>query len=431
MTVTPSKSRAHAPEPRRGGGDPGAGPASPEPVAQRFARYRRALAGERLPCALVDLDAFDQNLADLLAGAQRHGKPIRLASKSIRCRALIRRALERGGEQICGVMGFTVEEAAFLVEDGVRDVLVAYPTAQPRDAALLRQLNQRPHTRVSVVVDAPEQLDVLAAAPGEAEIPVVIEVDMSWRLGGGRVHLGVRRSPLYHIEDVLRVARAVRQRQGLRLVGLMGYEAQVAGLTDRNPFTRAVNPFKGVIRRRSVTLARRRRQALAEALRAEGFGLDLFNGGGTGSVDTTSTEEVVTEVAAGSGLLMGHLFDYYSNVSLRPAAHFAVQVVRKPAPGFVTCHGGGYVASGEIGLDRLPIPVDPPGLRRLSMEGAGEVQTPLRVPPGTELALGDAVFFRHAKSGELAEHFNTYLLIAGEQVVDRVPTYRGEGQAFL
>src|SRR5690606_736528 len=122
-------------------------------------------------------------------------------------------------------------------------------------------------------------------------------------------------------------------------------------------------------------------------------------------------EEVITEVAAGSGLLMGYLFDYYSNVTLLPAAHFAVQVVRRPAPGFVTCHGGGYVASGEIGLDRLPIPVDPPGLRRVGMEGVGEVQTPLRVPRGTKVALGSAVFFRHAKSGELAEHFNHYLLI--------------------
>ena len=106
-------------------------------------------------------------------------------------------------------------------------------------------------------------------------------------------------------------------------------------------------------------------------------------------------------------------------------------MVRKPGDGFVTCHGGGLIASGAAGPDRLPIPTFPEGLSLLPLEGAGEVQTPLRGPGTQLLSLGDPVFFRHAKAGELAEHFNEYLLVRGERIVARAPTYRGLGKCFL
>jgi D-serine deaminase-like pyridoxal phosphate-dependent protein len=70
-------------------------------------------------------------------------------------------------------------------------------------------------------------------------------------------------------------------------------------------------------------------------------------------------------------------------------------------------------------------------MQLLPLEGAGEVQTPLRLPAGVELALGEPVFFRHAKAGELAEHFNEYLLVRGDRIEARIPTYRGLGRCFL
>ena len=136
-------------------------------------------------------------------------------------------------------------------------------------------------------------------------------------------------------------------------------------------------------------------------------------------------------MAAGSGFLDSHLFDAYRGLSLRPAAYFALQVVRRPGPGLRTCHGGGYIASGACGRDRLPVPALPDGLRLLSAEGAGEVQTPLAVPEHTPLELGDPVFFRHAKAGELAEHFEAYILVRGDRVEARAPTYRGLNKCFL
>jgi D-serine deaminase-like pyridoxal phosphate-dependent protein len=139
----------------------------------------------------------------------------------------------------------------------------------------------------------------------------------------------------------------------------------------------------------------------------------------------------LTEVTAGSGFLASHLFDGFRGLDLTPAAYFALEVVRRPTERIVTCHGGGYVASGASGRDRLPVPALPAGLRLLSLEGAGEVQTPLELPRGRTLRLGDPVFFRHAKAGELAEHFTEYLLVRGSRLEGRVPTYRGLGKCFL
>jgi D-serine deaminase-like pyridoxal phosphate-dependent protein len=97
----------------------------------------------------------------------------------------------------------------------------------------------------------------------------------------------------------------------------------------------------------------------------------------------------------------------------------------------VTCHGGGFIASGPGGADRLPLPVFPAGARLVAREGAGEVQTPLALPDGADVALGDPVFFRPAKSGELAEHFDEYLLVRGDRIEARARTYRGLGRRFL
>ena len=83
----------------------------------------------------------------------------------------------------------------------------------------------------------------------------------------------------------------------------------------------------------------------------------------------------------------------------RPAALFALPVVRKPSPAIATVLGGGYLASGPGDRARLPRPVLPAGLRLDRMEGAGEVQTPVLGAAARGLALGDRVWFRHAKAG--------------------------------
>jgi D-serine deaminase-like pyridoxal phosphate-dependent protein len=383
-----------------------------------------------LPAALVELDAFEANV-DAIAGlVATRGRRLRIATKSIRAPALVERILARGGDRFQGLMTYTAAETEFWAARGQRDLLLAYPTMQPADLTHLVTA-QRAGAVAAVVVDDEAHVAALAAAAraGGVVLPAVIEVDLSYRPVGARVHIGVRRSPLRAAADVVALAERIAGDPALRFHGVMGYEAQIAGVGDREV------GWKGwptrLLKRRSCADVAATRAQLVGALRARGLVPVIFNGGGTGSLPSAREEDALTELTAGSGFLCSHLFDHYADVRLAPAAYFALQVVRRPAADLVTCHGGGYVASGAAGPDRLPVPALPVGLSLLAMEGAGEVQTPLRVPRDVALAAGDPVLFRHAKAGELAEHFSEYLLVRGDRVEDRATTYRGLGQCFL
>jgi D-serine deaminase-like pyridoxal phosphate-dependent protein len=400
-------------------------------VSDDYARYRRALGDAPLPAALVDLDALERNVDALVAPVRAAGKTLRVASKSVRCVELLRRIVARGGDAVRGVMAFSAAEASYLVAEGFPDVLLAYPTAQAGDADRLALAN-RDGARVAVVVDAPEHLAVLAAAGARAgvRVPVIVDVDVSYRPLGDHAHIGVRRSPLRAPEAVAELAAAAQASPHLAFAGLMAYEAHLAGIPDHNPLAPLLDGPKRALKRLARAPARALRAAVRRAVEQRGMAVPLFNGGGTGSVAWSVADPSLTEVAAGSGFVDSHLFDGYDGLTLRPAAFFALQVTRRPGPGLVTCQGGGLVASGAAGPDRLPVPWLPAGLRLLGMEGAGEVQTPLQVPAGLHLDLGAPVFFRHAKAGELAEHFAAYALVRGDRVEARALTYRGAGHCF-
>lgn len=402
-----------------------------ESSADRYRRLERAIQGEPLPCALVDLDALDNNARTLNAIAGDARKSLRLASKSVRCPRLLRYILESGRGVVRGLMTYTATETAFLAGQGFDDLLLAYPTAQRSDVDLLAGLSHE-GALVSVVCDDEAQLDALgaAAARAGATVRVVVELDVSYRPGGG-IHLGGRRSPLHGPGDVVAFADKVRARKNLVVYGVMAYEGHIAGVTDKNPLTPLMNMPKRVVKLLSRPRVESARAETARRLREAGHDVVVLNGGGTGSLRWASAEEALTEVTAGSGYLDSQLFSYYRDLHLEPAAFFALQVVRRPVAGMVTCHGGGYVASGEAGPDRLPSPALPEGARLLGFEGAGEVQTPVQLPAGVDVPLGAPLFFRHAKAGELAEHFQEYLLVRGDRVVERAPTYRGLGQCFL
>lgn len=406
--------------------------------------WDEATAGLTAPLSVVDLDAFDANAADLVRRAG--GTPIRVASKSLRVRSLIARALAQPG--FAGVMAYAVREALWLArpsagvgsdvgsgsgagrgsgtgaaaEAGIEDVFVAYPTV---DVAAVREISADPvaAARITLTIDSLEHLDLLASARGVHPLRVALDVDSSLRFGRGRftAHLGVRRSYLRDPDEVASLARSAQLR-GLTVVGLMFYDAQIAGLPDSSPAVRWVKA-------RSAEELSVRRAAVVAAMR-EVADLEFVNGGGTGSLHVTGQDPVVTELAAGSGLLGPTLFDGYRSFTPRHAAAYAIPVVRRPGPGFVTGFSGGYIASGPPGWSRVPSILHPRGLKLLRAEGAGEVQTPVRGDAANRVALGDRIWLRHAKSGELFERFNTVHLVRGAELVETVPTYRGEGQNF-
>ncbi len=253
---------------------------------------------------------------------------------------------------------------------------------------------------------------------------------MGFHLAGDRIQIGPKRSPIRTPEQAAALASVVTARPGFELAGLMAYEGHIAGLGDR-PRGRPIRGLAiGAMQRASAREIRGRRSAVVAAVR-EVAPLEIVNGGGTGSLHTTAREPAVTEVTAGSGLYAPGLFDDYRAFAARPAAMFVLPVARRPGPGVATVLGGGYLASGPADRDRLPRPALPAGLRLDPFEGAGEVQTPLRGDAADALSPGDRVYLRHAKAGELCERFDRLYLVAGEEVVDEVPTYRGEGRCFL
>jgi D-serine deaminase-like pyridoxal phosphate-dependent protein len=392
-------------------------------------RYDRATEHLDAPVAIVDLDAFDANAADLVRRAG--GKPIRVASKSVRCRALLERALAHEG--FAGIMSFTLAESLWLARAGFTDVLLGYPSAD-RDGLAELTADPKLARAVTVMVDDVAQLDLIDAARGAGgteTVRVCLELDTALRKLGGRLRIGALRSPLRSPEQMAALARAVSARPGFRVAGIMAYEGHIAGVGDAV----AGRPARSLAIRLMQSTARRelaaRRAETVRAVRAVVPDLEFVNGGGTGSVQQTAAESAVTEIAAGSGLYVPRLFDNYTSFHGRPAALFAQPVVRRPGVGVVTVLGGGYPASGAAGPDRLPVPYLPEGLRYDPQEGPGEVQTPLLGSAADDLLIGDKVWFRHAKAGELCERFAELQLIEGDRVTAVAPTYRGEGKTFL
>ncbi|WP_442972822.1 alanine racemase [Rhodococcus sp. G-MC3] len=380
------------------------------------------------PFAAVDAPALAANATDLVR--RGNGTPVRVASKSVRSRSVLERVLGSeltAAQGFQGLMTYSPAEAIWLAGLGAQDVLMGYPTVDK--AALAAITSDRVLSgRITLMVDDVAHLELIRDAAGSDLVKPRVCIDVDASLQIGPVHLGVRRSPLREPAQVAEFARVAKDR-GFRVVGVMFYEAQIAGLPDSNI---AVE----LIKKASASELSTRRTAVVDAVRAVVGPLEIVNSGGTGSLEISAADPSVTEVTAGSGLFMPTLFDRYKAFTPKPALYFALPVVRKPTPMVATAFGGGYIASGPTSKSRAPSPVAfsnalrgvvRGGLKLLRNEGAGEVQTPVA---GTGIEIGDRIWFRHAKAGELCERFETLHIVEADGSVTTAPTYRGEGKAF-
>jgi D-serine deaminase-like pyridoxal phosphate-dependent protein len=401
----------------------------PTPM-EAYERFETVFADVQAPFAFIDLDAVWTNAADMLRRSR--GKPIRIASKSIRSRPVLERLLDLDpGFQ--GALTFTLPETIWLWEQGLRDLVVAYPT--PDRACLTRLARitaEDPDEAPVVMVDSTEHLDLIEAAASSfvAPVRVAIDIDLSWWPLRGLLKIGPKRSPIRTAEQAVALAQEIDRRERTTLVGVMAYEGQIAGVGDNVPRKAITNLTIRAMQSASAKDVAERRAEIVTAL-SDVAALEFVNGGGTGSIELTASEWAVTEIAAGSGFFAPILFDHYRAFTLRPAAMFALPIVRRPGAGIATALGGGYLASGVGARDRMPVPHLPAGLRLDPYEGAGEVQTPLRGSAADSLRVGDRVYLRHVKAGELCERFNRLYLVTGTTIRDEVPTYRGEGRSFL
>lgn len=389
--------------------------------------YKEIFAEIPKPFALVDLDMLDDNAEAIALAAG--GKKVRLASKSIRSVDVLNRIL-RSNPIFQGIMCYTAAEAVFLAKQDFDDLLLGYPQWQPEAIRSIVSLVGEGRS-ITLMVDSVEHVEHIErfAKQQRTVIPLCIDVDMSVQYPG--LHFGVWRSPVHSWEGMYPIVEQIIRSPWLRLDGIMGYEAQVAGVGDNAAGKHMKNTMVRWLKSRSIVEAAKRRKEAVERLAAMDIRLRFVNAGGTGSLDSSREETWVTEITAGSGFYAPGLFDHYASFRYKPAAAYAVEVVRIPKAGIVTCMGGGYTASGTADRDKLAKPYLPSGLKLFSLEGAGEVQTPLRLPAHVELGLGDPVFFRHAKAGELCERFKVLYAVSQGRIVGEYATYRGTGECFL
>ncbi len=396
-----------------------------------YQQYSRIFDGISKPVAWVDMDKFDENIQINLNRANH--RAVRIASKSVRCTHLLRYLLD-SSQQFRGIMCYHPAEAAQLAEEGFDDLLIAYPSMETDSivSALKATTNPTKPTKIYFMVDRIEHVQLLdtLAARFNIQANLCLDLDMSVPFPG--LHFGVHRSNIKTPRQAVELYRRIKQYKHVQLCGLMGYEAQIAGVGDNIPGKLAQNMIVRHLKKRSLPIINDRRTETILALLREGAKLTLINGGGTGSIESTIQEPLINEVTVGSGFYCSHLFDYYKAFDLKPAAGFVTTVTRRPTDTVVTCNGGGYVASGKAESIKMPKPYLPTGLALDSNEGSGEVQTPLHADKCKHpLKTGDPVFFRHAKAGELCEHFNHLHLIRDGRIEEKVTTYRGNGWAFM
>ena len=403
-------------------------PSTPTPQRKHdYAYYKSVFGSHPMPFAFLDLDLLQQNIRQIVAQAQ--GKKVRLASKSLRSISVIRRIMA-ADPCFQGIMCYTAQEAVYLASQGFEDLLIGYPAWDEQDIAGVARATAA-GTHITLMVDSTEhveQIELIASRYG-VRLPLCLEIDMSMDLPG--LHFGVWRSPVRTPEQARLVLERIMASPHVWLDGLMGYEAQIAGVGDNFPGHKVKNAVVRRLKQRSIREIAVRRSAIVELVKSYGVSLRFVNGGGTGSIATTRTEQAVTEITVGSGFYAPALFDNYRDFRYHPAAAFAIEIVRHPRPQIYTCLGGGYIASGSVGPEKQPQPYLPQGAKLISLEGAGEVQTPIKYKGSVPLKIGNPVFMRHSKAGELCERFTHLLLVSDGAIVDEVTTYRGDGQCFI
>lgn len=392
----------------------------------QYQLYKNILTNESYPLAILDLDQLYNNIQVNIQRSK--GKNIRIASKSIRSTEILK-LIQKENDQFKGIMSYHAMEAIHLSKAGFKDILLGYPLA---DQVLIRKIGEelKNNPSICLMVDCPYHLELIQKEGEKLGVifPVCIDIDLSIQFPG--VFFGVKRSPINNKEKLIRLLSYLKKQNAIRLDGLMGYEAQIAGLADNAKEYGIKNNIIQLLKKWSIPKINNWRKEAVNIIKKEGFNLKFINGGGTGSVHSTVEDPVVTEVTIGSGFFNPHLFDNYQNFQLEPSLLFGIQIVRIPKKGTFTCHGGGFIASG--GIEKLKAPkVHLPKYGKLDKnEGAGEVQTPVIYNNDIELNIGDPIFFRHAKSGELCERFNDLIMIKDHKITNRAKTYRGEGLSF-
>lgn len=286
------------------------------------------------PALVLDLDAFEANVAALHAHAAARGVRVRAHGKAHRCPEIARRQVAAGAVGICCQK---VGEAEGFAAAGIADILISNEIVDPAKLDRLARLARR--VRLAVCVDHPGAVAALARActRADARVDVLIELDV----GQGRCGAST-------IDEVVALARAVAaSAPALRLRGLQAYHGGAQHL-------------RAAQTRSQVIAAAARQAALArDTLRSAGLDCHEVSGGGTGTFAYETASGVYTEIQPGSYALMD--LDYRANEpdATAPAMRQAIGVmmsVMSVRAGHAVLDGGLKAVSVDSGSPALRLP---------------------------------------------------------------------------
>lgn len=395
-----------------------------------YYQIKEVLQDQSYPLALVDLDAIDKNFDILAKLAKENHKKIRISTKSLRVPYLIKYLYNKNRSLFSGIMCYRASEASFLFSEyGFEDILIGYPEVSKTELSEFAELAKR-GCNISMVVDSQEHLELINSI-GEKEkvkLNVVLELDGTLKLLNEKINIGAKNSSIGSIEEFKTRLETIKKSPYVNLKGVMLHEAPLAEHPTSLGFLASKNPIRNRIKNISLPRIQEFREKAFDLLIKEGFEAEIINGGNSRSFNVTIKDETLSEVNLGAAFLGADFIE--EKLDLTNALFFAVEVVRKPSSDYITCMGGGYIASGTTKNSQPKITM-PLGLS-VTESGFGEIQTSFKIQdPKLRINLGDPVLLTHTNSGELAEHFSYYIVCRDREIISEETTYRGEGLIFL
>lgn len=237
------------------------------------------LTGLDTPALVLDLDAFDFNVATMASLARDAGLQLRPHAKTHKSVALARAQLDAGAIGICCAK---LGEAEALAAGGIADLLITSPVISPGGIQRLISLHRKSEN-LMLVVDNQSNIEHLSSALADAPSPLKVLID---------IDVGQERTGVKSARDALALADAIRQSRSLELVGVQGYAGHLMHVAD------------AAARGEMVREAMAGLKAILLALRAQGHACPIVTGGGTGTFDFDIGAGVLTELQTGSYVFM-------------------------------------------------------------------------------------------------------------------------------
>ena len=314
------------------------------------------------PALLLDLDAFQHNVSKMAQFFADKPTSLRPHAKTHKCPEIARRQMQAGA---IGITCAKVGEAEVLVQAGIEDILIANQVVGELKIARLTDLAA--HAELMVAVDDPANVAALSRAcqAKGVSLRVLVEVDIGMHRCGAQPGM-----------PALGLAQQIADSPNLQLAGLMGYEGHLVSIVDPEE------------RRTRVLQALVPLQETRDLLEENGLPVEIVSGGGTGTYDVSGTYPPMTEIEAGSYVLMDASYS-----AVRPEFETALtilsSVISRPTPERVVTDAGMKAISTDHGL---PVPIEIPGasIRRLSEEhGLLELADPgaVQLRPGDKVRL--------------------------------------------